>query len=253
MAKYGIGYAPGKTVLRDYLREKGYSLDFLIQKSFLLRDYKFPEGRDRFYERVVVPLSDRGFVYDLYTRSVHDGIQSRHMCWRGDHIHFGADRIPDGVHTWDLYESIINKLVAESHGLPNGTAIGGCTGFSQKHMLALRKKKPERVRIIFDADQRGQGQRAAFQVGEALSRNGFDVWVVLLPIGSDAADILQKEGRAAFEYYLGQALPYNRYRAHFLMKTMDESVIAEHLAWRMKNECFLHSKVLKSLYWDFSS
>lgn len=247
--KYRIGYAPGGGALRAHLEKKGYSLEYLVQSGLVK-----PTGIDTFFARAVVPLTRNDYPYDFYSRRIDSGKWLKHLVIKGQFMAFGEDNIPIGCETLDIYESVINKLVAESAGFPHGFAIGGCGKFSIRHIHLILKLNPKRVRLILDPDAQGQGQRAALQIGELIVNAGIPVDVVLLPLGQDAAQLIALTGASAFQACLDSAMGYEAYRAHFLMKSIPLAYIEEHLKWRWSTSWSTISQrtPLSTLFWESS-
>ncbi|MFT9494599.1 MULTISPECIES: CHC2 zinc finger domain-containing protein [Bacillota] len=231
--KVNAGYAPGGSVLKEYLLKKGYSEEQL--KTYRLVHSK---GLDMMYQRVVLPLYKYGKTVDFYTRRTDDVNYLKHVYMNGDEIIYGHDFISDNQDYLDIYEAPINQLVAWSKGFPIGFATGGCTKFSNVHIRFIKKKKPKKaVRIIFDSDLNGQGQKQAFEVSKLLSENNVKHQVVLLPKGMDPADVLnQNNGIERYKYCLDKAVPGEEYQAHFQMKDIPIDVIKQHIEKR-ENGC----------------
>jgi len=234
--KYRIGYAPGGKALRNHLEEKGLTLEKQIIYNLVTS-----AGIDRFFNRLIVPLTRNQFPYDFYTRDINAESRLKHLPLRGEFMAFGQDTIQKNCDYLDLYESVINKLVAETNGYPNGLAIGGCNKFSLAHLQLIKAINPKCIRIIFDADLQGQGQKAALKVAQMLVSAGFKVLIVLLPMGRDTADLLSSGDREIFEKALYHAFEFEVFRAHFLMMSMPINIIEQHLQWR-NDQCFPSSQ-----------
>lgn len=229
--KYEIGYAPGGKVLCRHLAQLGYT-ETIMRKYNLLRD----SGQDRFFFRLIVPLTKRGETYDFYTRRVDDSKHLKHLPLEGAPMEFGSEHIPKYAPVVDIYESVLNKLVAESVGFPNGIAIGGISKNNLKDLSqTLKRIRPQRIRLILDADSQGQGQNAAFSFGQELVEAGFKVEVVMLPVGQDVADLFANGQGDVFEKCLSNAMEYAKYRNHFLLKDIPTEEIIEHMKWRKIN------------------
>lgn len=226
--KAKTGYAPGGKVLKDHLLSKGFTLEELNKHSLLNK-----QGMDRLFNRCVLPIVKFNRVVDFYARRTDSQDLMKHMYMKGTDILYGMDWIKDKPEFLDFYEAPITNLVAMSNGYDPGISIGGCSKFSQEHIKFIKKKRPKKVRIIFDGDHKGQGQTQAFKVSQQLTENKIDHQVVLLPLGNDPADILtEKNGVYRYDQLLKQSFEGEEYQAHFLMKNMPVDLIKRHLEKR---------------------
>ncbi|MGY3386773.1 DNA primase [Paenibacillus polymyxa] len=191
LKKYKAGYAPGGRKLREYLESQGFTKQELL-------DYRLinSKGLDRFYYRAVIPIYMFGKVVDLYTRAINDKhAPVKHIYLYGD-IPFlgGYDFLVPGKPV-PIFESFIDQLVAESHGIVNGTNPGGATKFTPTHARLLRKKTSSAV-VLYDGDPRGQ--EGALSTGAILNEKEFNVSVGELPNGQDPAQMIHEQGIEAF-------------------------------------------------------
>jgi len=231
--KYRIGYAPGAMNLRTFLTEKGFTIQQL-RKYHLLSE----GGSDKFFHRIVVPIVRRGIPYDFYTRRVDQMDFLKHWPLEGRGMDFGADFIPKNAPVIDIYESVINKLFGEVAGYPYGIATGGISNLDVAALISwLRWISPKRVRLVLDPDRQGQGQNAALAMGEAITKAGIQVDVVLLPLGHDVGDLFQRGERGTFVDAMNQPLPFPIFRAHLLLKDIPAEIIDQHMNWRQEASC----------------
>ncbi len=226
--KYLAGFAPAEgDALFRHLVGKGFKREQLVEADLLKES-----GKDKLQNRIVVPLMKGNMPIGFYSRRVDEGAVLKHWVVGGQSAVIGTEYIREGVETLDLYESALNKLAAETAGLPAGVSIGGCTNFSVALLRLIGRLKPGRVRIVFDADRRGQGQRMALQVGEKIRALGIDVYVVLLPLGEDVSSLIASGQTTLFLDRMNEAMPYLQYRAHYLMSLMSMEDIKDHMEWR---------------------
>ncbi len=248
VAKYRIGFAHGGMSLATHLFKKEFSSP-VLRKYNLIRD----TGADRFFNRLIVPITRRGMPYDFYSRRVDNSSHLKHLPLEGVGMDFGIDFIPKFAPVVDLYESILNKLVAEADGYQHGIATGGISNLKIPELIAsLKRIAPRVVRLILDSDKEGQGQRAALELGQKLTEAGFTVVVVLLPIGEDVSALYASGKGQVFRDCVDQALPFTTYRAHFLMREVPLELIEQHLNWR-KNECSPETWTTSAIFFSSSS
>ncbi|MFS0841254.1 toprim domain-containing protein [Paenibacillus sp. 1P03SA] len=191
MKTHNAGYAPGGPVLRRHLEAYGFTKEEL--KEWRLINHK---GLDFHFYRAILPVYLNGKVVDLYGRSVDDKkAGQKHLYLYGDQLG-GVDQInPKRVVI--IFESAIDRLVAESHGIKNGVDPGGSMKFSLTHAKLLKRKGVSHVVIIYDGD-RG-GHEGTLITGQLLMDQGINTRVVRLPDNIDPAEFLQQYGSVAFE------------------------------------------------------
>jgi DNA primase len=171
-----IGYAPGGN-LRRHLTAQGYSLK-LLRRVGLVN----PQGRDAFYQRVVLPCRQGGRVVNLYGRSIGAAFAHRFL-----------PRPKGGLVAWEsvrqfstviLVEGLFDLAVLWQAGFRNATcALGTHLTPLQFHQLS---QQPDRlVYIVFDQDQNQAGQRTAHQLARRLADISVPARVVHLPAGQD--------------------------------------------------------------------
>ncbi|MDF2650003.1 MAG: primase [Paenibacillus sp.] len=190
LKKARAGYAPGGRALRNHLEQQGFTKEELSE--YKLINHK---GLDTFFYRAVIPVYRNGKVIDLYGRAVDDAKTGvKHLYLYGDDILGGFDQIKDGIVL--IFESAIDRLVAESEEVTNGVDTGGAKKFTADHARLLRKKGVEKTFTIYDGDN--AGREGSLAVGDLLLREGIKNWVAELPEGKDPANMIQKEGKEAF-------------------------------------------------------
>ncbi|MFM9280862.1 CHC2 zinc finger domain-containing protein [Paenibacillus jiagnxiensis] len=195
LKKYKAGYAPGGRTLRSHLERQGFTKEELQEFKLLNR-----RGLDRFFYRAVIPIVMFGRVVDLYGRAVDDSLAGiNHQYLYGD-IPFlgGYDFIKSGQLV-TIYESFIDQLVAESHGILNGTNPGGAGKFTGKHARMIHNKTDKAV-LLFDGDQ--AGREGALAAGRMLVDTGVQTWVGELPEGEDPAQMISEKGLDHFKSFL---------------------------------------------------
>lgn len=231
LLKVNAGYAPGGKMLTEHLLKKGFKLQELKDMSLVQNN-----GMDVVYKRVILPIYKYGKPINFYTRRIDEEDYMKHCYYNREVVIYGHDDIQDNPDYIDIYEAPINQLVSRTFGFPIGIATGGCNKFNEAHMNFIKKKKPKKgVRIIYDSDLNGQGQRGAYQVSKKLTENSIKNYVVMLPLGKDPANLLTEvNGKDKFQYCLEHAISGDEYQAHYIMKDMPITMILEHLKRRIE-------------------
>jgi DNA primase len=211
----GFGYAPN-TGLRAHLVKSGFH-DALLLKSGLLVPREGGEPRDRFRNRLMIPIHREtgpivafgGRALDptdqvKYLNSPETAIYVKGRTLYG--LNWGKQAINrlkyavivEGYFDWaQAYQAGIQNVVASS-----GTALT-LTQVKLLHRYAAK------VILNFDPDAAGQG--AAAKSSELFVTEGFQVNVAMLPGGDDPDNYIRKQGAAAYQEQLRNSRQYLEY------------------------------------------
>ncbi|MGA7800556.1 MAG: DNA primase [Gammaproteobacteria bacterium] len=226
---FGIGYAPaGWDNLIRHLGSDPQSLQLLIQAGLVVAK-DGGGGYDRFRERVMFPIHDRrGRVIAFGGRVLGDDTPKYLNSPETPVFHKGRE-------LYGLYEArktnrdLARLLVVEGymdvvalaqHGIRYAVATLG-TATTTEHLEQLFRVTPEVV-FCFDGDRAGRAAawRAMENVLPLLSE-GRQARFLFLPEGEDPDTLVRKEGQAAFEARLANALPLSDFFFEALNKQAD--------------------------------
>jgi len=211
----GFGYAPSAG-LRAHLLKEGFT-DPLLLKSGLVAQYEQQQPRDRFRNRLIIPICrDTGAVIAFGGRAMEEGQPQKYLNSPETSIyvkgrtlfglHLGKQAISrlkyavmvEGYFDWaQAWQAGIQNVVASS-----GTAL---TPVQSK----LLKRFTSKVILNFDPDVAGQG--AAARSSEMLVADGFQVNVAMLPGGDDPDNYIRKHGAASYQEQLRNSRQYLEY------------------------------------------
>lgn len=195
--EFRLGYSPeNRRWMYHFLQSKGYSPDFLSKSGLFggqSRDYPI------FTDRLMFPIADsKGRVIAFGGRLLHgEGpkyINSPDTILFHKHeTLFALDKAVPYIKKEGyalICEGYMDALSFHSAGertavAPLGTAFTG----GQARLL---KRWADRVYLCFDADE--AGLKAAERGCAVAAQAGLEAWVVTLPGGKDASEILEKEG-----------------------------------------------------------
>ncbi|MEB8638186.1 toprim domain-containing protein [Bacillus cereus] len=223
------GYAPGGRALREHLEKFGFTKQEL--QEWRLINHK---GLDFHFHRAILPVYQNGKVVDLYGRATDDGkAGQKHLYCYGDQLG-GLDKI-DPKKVVLLFESGIDRLVAESHGFDNGVDAGGAKKFTSAHAKLLKRKGVKTAAILYDGDK--AGLEGALLTGQLLEDEGIKTRVIRMPDGTDPAELLQTQGRDALMTQIKTAnQAFAVFKLYQELDKHDTAVIEGYLAYRKQCE-----------------
>ena len=219
-ATFGIGYAPsGWDNLSRALRGVGIEAQHLMDAGLVRRDEQ-GRLRDRFRDRIIFPIRDRrGRAIAFGGRALSDEVTPKYL---------NSPETPlfhKGLELYGLYEARIRPgvlpqlLVVEGyldvvalaqHGITYAVATLG-TATTAEHVERLFRTVNTLI-FCFDGDRAGRAAAwRALLATLPLLRDGRQVGFLHLPEGDDPDTLIRREGQAAFEQRLTQAMPLADY------------------------------------------
>jgi len=216
---FKLGFAPaGREFLHDFLRQKGYSDDFLEKSGLFSQRYR---TISLFSGRLIFPISDRqGRIVAFGGRAMPGVLQSDGReppkyinspetdIYKKGQTLFAIDRAKTQIRqskTAYLAEGYMDVIALHQAGIANAVAPLG-TAFTDEQAHWLRSWV-DRVVLVFDNDE--AGQKAAYKAITTCQKNGLSCELVQVleamkrETGAidadmekfkDPADILQKTG-----------------------------------------------------------
>ncbi len=217
--EWRLGFAPGRGALTRHLREQGFSADEMVDANLALRT----DGgavRDRFYERVMFPISDlQGRVIAFGGRVIGSG-EPKYLntsdtpIFRKSTNMYAIDRARGAI-TADgtalVVEGYTDVIALHKAGITNAVATLG-TALTQQHVKLLGRFA-RRIVYLFDGDE--AGMRAADRAAEFIDsystemhdRFRVDLSAAVIPGGMDPADLVEAEGADALRALVAGAVP----------------------------------------------
>lgn len=231
-----FGYAPNSG-LRAHLLKEGFT-DLLLLKSGLVAQYEQQTPRDRFRNRLMIPIyRDTGSVIAFGGRALEEGQQPKYLNSPETAIYVKG-RTLYGLN-WSkatiarlkyavLVEGYFDWAQAWQAGIQNVVASSG-TALKPVQAKLLRRFASKIV-LSFDPDAAGQGAAAA--TSEMFVAEGFQVNVAMLPGGDDPDNYIRKHGAAAYQERLRNSRQYLEY-------LLDRSAATEDLSTDEGRRSFL--------------
>ena len=193
---FRIGFANGS--LFTMLPKSGEVIETLKSLGIIT-----DQGREFFYERVIVPLfNEDGQVVGIYGRSIDDKSSIPHLYLPGPH---------KGVFNWQaakrskelfLTEGIIDALSLYQAGCRDVISLYGVKGLTPDHLSLFSTHHTRK--LFFTLDNDAAGEEACQPLAETLSP--IECRRVVLPV-KDANDFFRDHTAEEFKTLCGQALP----------------------------------------------
>lgn len=212
--RFGIGLAPVSSLLQKILQRKKYSVE-VMEAAGLVRQ-SHGRCRDFFSDRITFPVHSPnseliGFSARKYREETFGGkyVNSPETpVFKKSHILYGLHHCRRRIAKEGrviLVEGQIDVLRLIDCGLDLCLASQG-TAFGQNHVKKLLELGVREAYLAFDADT--AGKEASLKVGDALLKEGIDVFVVPLAKGSDPDSFLRTEGIEGFVELLDKSIDY---------------------------------------------
>ena len=226
--KFGIGLSIQKVSLTEYLTNKKYSLDKLIDIG-LTND----NGNDIFISRIMFPIYDlsgnvvafSGRIYNTKDNSKYVNTKETDKFKKGKilyNYHIAKEHLKKND-TIIIMEGQMDVIRASTVGINNCIATMG-TALTKDHKIVL-KNMAKNIVLCFDGD--AAGEKATLSAIELLEDTGVNIKIVRLPNNMDPDEYILKEGTASFLYQIKSALSLIDYKMEILKKDKDFSNIKD--------------------------
>jgi DNA primase len=206
----GLGWAPKGTAFLDAMKSLGVQPEVLLEAGLIVK--REERGLSpRFWGRVLFPIHDlKGRVVGFGGRRLDDGepkylnSPDTPVFHKGQllyHLHAAKQAIRTAERAL-LVEGYFDVLRLALAGLDEVVAPLG-TGITAEQAALLRRYTAQVV-LLYDSDE--AGLRATFRAGDELLRHGLRVSVATLPPGEDPDTLVRRDGRAALDRLLQDAV-----------------------------------------------
>ena len=220
--KFGIGLSIQKVSLTEYLKNKKYALDKLVEVG-LTND----NGNDIFINRIMFPIYDlsgnpvafSGRIYNTKDTSKYINSKETDKFKKGKilyNYHIAKEQLKKND-TIIIMEGQMDVIRASTVGINNCIATMG-TALTKDHKSII-KNMAKNVILCFDGDV--AGEKATLAAIELLEDTGQTIKVVRLPNSMDPDEYIIKEGKDSFIYQLKSAVNLIDYKMELLKKNKD--------------------------------
>jgi DNA primase len=216
--RFGLGYAPasGEWLVQRAGRA-GKSVDLLEKVGLIAKRQEGPGHYDRFRDRVMFPIRDvRGQPVGFGGRILPTSPLSArapkyyNSCdtplFAKSELLYGLDQARQAASAASylaVVEGYTDVLMAHQHGVCQVVATMG-TALNARHIRQLRRYAPQRVVLVFDADE--GGDTGVDRALEMFASHELDLAIATLPEGLDPCDLLVQRGPEPFRQALASAV-----------------------------------------------
>ncbi len=230
LREFRVGYAPSawdRVLLAS--RRGGFSEQELYATGLAQRSKENGRPYDRFRSRIMFPLADvRGRVLGFGARAMRDEQRPKYLntsdndvYHKGSHL-YGADLAR--AHATRAGEVIVcegytDTIALHQAGMRNAVGLMG-TALTGEQVGEL-SRMAQTVLLALDADS--AGQEAMLRASSLAAKRKLELRVVPLPVGTDPAELIQRDGVEAMQAAVGRALPFVRFRVERVLAQGDDS------------------------------
>ena len=227
--KFGIGFAPNsRNELFEHLKEKGFTLEEILESGLVLENKSKNGYHDRFYNRLMFPIFDiQGRCIGFGGRIMEAG-EPKYLN-SPETIVFNKKRNLYGLNLARaerkkeiiIVEGYMDMITIYQAGYRNVAASLG-TAFTAEHALLLKKFVSD-VILVFDSDS--AGEKAALRAIPILTDAGLRVKVLQVPDGKDPDEYIKHNGSLEFGKLILNAVSYMDFQIKCARKkySMDDS------------------------------
>jgi DNA primase len=216
---FRLGFAPDNwSPLRDFLLDKGFSLDLLLEAGLVKRNEERNSTYDMFRGRLIFPIRDRqGRVIGFGGRVLDDGVPkylntAETQLFHKSHVVYGLDLAYRAIREQKqvvIVEGYMDVIAAHQFGFPNVVACMG-TALTPEQLKQLQHFTHNFV-LALDADAAGQQAtiRGLNQARQSLARvrkpvagpSGLEfeqrlnasLFITRMPEGRDPDDVIRAD------------------------------------------------------------
>ena len=215
---FAIGFAPsGRHALKDYLLNKGYADEVLVEAGLLIKPEDGGASYDRFRNRIMFPiLGTRDRVIAFGGRALDPGARAKYLnspetplFHKGSVLYnFTAARAAAAEEKQPLIvcEGYMDVIALWGAGIKRAVAPLG-TALTEDQLALLWRVSDEPV-LCFDGDSAGiNAAHRSIDRALAMLKPGKSLNFAFLPEGQDPDDLIRAQGAAAMNEALAAARP----------------------------------------------
>jgi DNA primase len=233
--KFRLGYAPaGWRNLLDFLSKRGYLNTDIEKTGLLVKKENSSDMYDRFRDRIIFPIQDvLGKVIGYSARVAPGGDESQAkyvntpetIVYHKSRALYGLDKAKKEIKNNNftlVVEGNLDVVASHQAGVKNTVAVSG-TALTVEQLDTL-KRYSENIKLLFDMDS--AGHQATRRSAELAFQKDFNVSIVILPEGKDAAELAEKD-KDKFLQAVKNSIPAAEYFFQDILKKYDKTKAAD--------------------------
>ncbi|MCL0318196.1 DNA primase [Apilactobacillus xinyiensis] len=207
---YQLGFAPQQKILEEFFKQKKISYD-LLRKSGLFIEDADGNLKDRFFDRIMFPITDtNGSVVAFSGRVFDQNNQAKYLnspeteIFNKRKVLFNFSNAKDEIrkqHSVILFEGFMDVISAFQSNVKNGIASMG-TSLTKEQIYQI-KRHTKNLYICYDGDI--PGQNAIDRALKLLQGSQLDLGVIKMPKGIDPDEYRKQYGEDKFFNYVDSA------------------------------------------------
>lgn len=243
--EFRLGYAPdGWNNIIKFLLDRGYKLEEIVETGLLVDKGAGKSDRyyDRFRDRIIFPIADSlGKIVGYSARVAPGGDESQAKyvntpettIYHKSKVLYGIDKAKAEIKSRNftlLVEGNTDVIAAYQAGIKNTVAVSGTA--LTPDQLDILKRYSENIKMLFDMDE--AGNQATLKSAQIAFQKEFNVSIIELSEGKDAAEVVAKDPSKLLEA-IEKALPamehfFNKiFEKYNKTKAQDKKTIAKEL------------------------
>ena len=214
--------------LLEFLQKKKFTSEAMKQSGLFINGDK--GYFDRFYSRLIFPISDMNSnVIAFAGRSLDKNNQAKYInsietpIYNKSKVFYGLDlakkKILDEKYAI-LVEGYFDLMRLYQSGIKNVLAISG-TAFTDMH-ASIIKQYSSNIMIAFDGDL--AGKKASIRTGYTLLRNSINPKIISIPDNLDPDDWVQNEGADKFLNTAKKAVPIINFHYNYQISNENQPI-----------------------------
>jgi DNA primase len=228
LREFRVGYAPSaynRVLLAS--RRGGFSEDELYATGLAQRSKENGGLYDRFRSRIMFPLADiRGRVLGFGARAMGEDQRPKYLNTSDNDIYhkglqlYGADlarAYATKAGEVILCEGYTDVIALHQAGIRNVVGLMG-TALTAEQVGELARMA-QTVLLALDSDS--AGQEAMLKAFRLANKRRLELRVVMMPLGTDPADLIQRDGAAAMQKAVSGSISFVSFRAERVLASGD--------------------------------
>ncbi len=197
------------------LKNQGYDENLIFESGLLVKNEENGTYYDRFRGRAMFPIQDKfGKVIGFGARILTDEKDQpkyintpQTLVYDKSKTLYGLFQAKNEIRSKKyaiMVEGYADVISLHQAGFKNSISSSGTALTNDQ--LGILKSYCKKIYFVYDADE--AGIKATERGLELAIKQGFEIFIVLLPKGEDPDSLIKKHGKTLFEKYLDEAVDF---------------------------------------------